>query len=206
MDYDAEEARRRRELEKAIKAQRKAEAKKAEVDRQARSALARLKATTASENWHRMRLRWLDRQKGYDGSMASARVWLRTLPFDQYLHLLAPYAAEMPRSSSLAIEVAAVRANLGLWNEKGEAFLLNEARKAYAEECARFAQWERDNPGKVGWRSKPATRKQRNLMLRTAAHLGIDAPARISCGDAHDWLQAQGGNLRLGSNGEGEGE
>ena len=112
MDYDREEMRRRREYEEALAAQKKLEEKLASLKRAARTAKGRLlSSTTKSETWHRMSLAWLDREAGYNGEMASARVYLRGLPFQDYVQALAPFAEGMPGASNLAIEVAAVAAN-----------------------------------------------------------------------------------------------
>ena len=120
MEYDKEEARRRRALEKAEAARAALEARLAEAKREARSAKARLLATTKSENWHRQALAWLDRDAGYTGEMASARVYLRNLPIVDYVAALAPFAEAMPQATNIAIEVAAVTANVVDWTEKGD--------------------------------------------------------------------------------------
>lgn len=199
MEYDREAARRRRDYEKALAAKAQLEEKLAKLSRATRNAKSRLLATTKSEQWHRMALGWLDREAGYTGEMASARVWVRHQTIHDYIELLAPHAATMPDATNLAIEVAAVRANLDDWSAKGEALLLNRAKAAYAEDLAGFARWQREHPGEDGWRRKPATRAQGFLVSRTATTLGIDAPLRLTRGDAFDWLERHGGNLRLGS-------
>lgn len=197
MDYDRTEARRRRELEKALVAKKKFDEKAAELNRKARKAKSRLLATTRHESWHRHALAWLDRDAGYDGEMASARVWLRGLPFDDYLAALAPYAEAMPNAANVRIEVAAVRANLVEWTEKGDALLLDRARAEYALEVEGFRKWQRENPDKKEWRALPPTRTQLFLVSRNAARLGIDEPSNLDRGGAHDWIEERGGNLRL---------
>lgn len=198
MEYDREAARRRRDYEKALAAKAQLEEKLAKLSRATRNAKSRLLATTKSEQWHRMTLGWLDREAGYTGEMAPARVWLRHQSIHDYIELLAPHAATMPDATNLDIEVAAVRANLDDWSARGEALLLDRAKAAYAEDLAGFARWQREHPGEDGWRRKPATRAQGFLVSRTAATLGIDAPLRMTRGDAFDWLERHGGNLRLG--------
>ena len=198
MEYDREAARRRRDYEKALAAKAQLEEKLAKLSRDARNAKSRLLATTKSEQWHRMTLGWLDREAGYTGEMAPARVWLRHQTIHDFIELLAPHAATMPAATNIEIEVAAVRANLDDWSARGEALLLDRAKAAYAEDLASFARWQREHPGEDGWRRKPATRAQGFLVSRTAATLGIDAPLRLTRGDAFDWLKRHGGNLRLG--------
>lgn len=197
MEYDRKEERRRRDLEKALAAKKKLEEKKAELDRKARAAKSRLLATTRHETWHRMRLAWLDREAGYDGEMASARVWLRNLPISDYLQALAPFAHAMPDATNIQIEVAAVRDNLADWTAKGDALLLERAKRDYSAEVAGFRQWQEAHPGKTNWRSKPATRNQLFLISRTAAAHGVEMPRRLNRGEAHDWLEVHGGNRRL---------
>jgi hypothetical protein len=196
MEYDVTEARRRREYEAAIAAKRKAEERLAEINRKARNAKTRLLSTTRSEQWHRMSLAWLERDAGYTGEMASARVWLRHQPLDAYIALVAPFAAE-PGAASLAAEVAAVRANLTEWTKRGEALLLNRARRAYDEDVASFRVWQRDHPDNRSWRRKQMTRSQGFLIGRMAATLDVEPPIRMNRGEAHDWIEAHGGNPRL---------
>ncbi|QKS00135.1 hypothetical protein F9288_11220 [Sphingomonas sp. CL5.1] len=198
MDYNADEQRRRREYDAALGHKRRLEAKMAELDRKARAAKARLLATTKSEQWHRMTLGWLDRDAGYTGEMASARVWLRSVPVATYTSILAAYVEIAPNATNIQIEVMAVRDHLDDWTQKGDALLLARARRDYDAECVSFAQWERDNPDKGGWRSQKSTRAQWMLIGRTATALGIEAPMRLNRGDAHEWLKAHGGNVRLG--------
>lgn len=198
MEYDREAARRRRDYEKAMAAKAQLEERLAKLSRDARNAKSRLLATTKSEQWHRMTLGWLDREAGYTGEMASARVWLRHQTIQEYLQLLAPYAAGMLEAPNIELEVAAVRDNLDDWSAKGEALLLDRAKRDYREDLASFARWQREHPGEDAWRKKPATRAQGFLVSRTAAALGINAPLRMTRGDAFDWLERHGGNLRLG--------
>ncbi len=197
MDYDRHEGRRRRELEKALAAKKKLEARFAELTRKARTAKSRLLATTRHESWHRHALAWLDRDAGYDGEMASARVWLRSLPIHDYIAALAPYAEAMPDASNIQVEVAAVRANQADWTKSGDALLLDRARRDYVTELGSFRAWQRDNPDKKDWRTRPPTRTQLFLISRNAVRLGIDEPFNLDRGGAHDWIEAHGGNLRL---------
>ncbi|EZP70385.1 hypothetical protein BV96_03350 [Sphingomonas paucimobilis] len=197
MDFNAEELRRRRAFEGARDAKAKADARAAKARQKVRAAKARLNATMRSEQWHRMSLGWLDREAGYTGEMASARVFLRTLPIRDYIQQISPYAASMPDATNIQMEAAAVRDNLDVWTKRGDALLLERARGDYAAECASFDKWERDNPDKGGWRTQKSTRAQWLLMLRTADALGIAPPRSANRGEAHDWLRAHGGNLRL---------
>lgn len=197
MEYDREEARRRREYEKALANKKKLEDRLAELNRKARSAKSRLLASTNSEKWHRFSLAWLDRDAGYSGEMASARVWLRSQQILAYVELLTPFAQATPNASNIAIEVAAVLANLDDWTTKGDALLLEKAKRDYVTDAASFAAWEREHPDDDGWRKKPSTKAQGFLIGRTVAALGIDQPVRMNRGEAHDWIAAHGGNRRL---------
>ena len=197
MEYDAIEARRRREYETALAAKRKVEERLAEINRKARNAKTRLLSTTRSEQWHRMSLAWLERDTGYTGEMASARVWLRHQSLDKYIALIAPFAAVRPGATNIAAEVAAVRAHLDDWTERGEALLLSRASRAYAEDVAGFRVWQRDNPDSNAWRRKPMTRTQGFLVGRMVAALELEPPARMNRGEAHDWIDQHGGNPRL---------
>lgn len=197
MEYDAIEIRRRRECEAAMAVKRKAEERLAEINRKARNAETRLLSTTRSEQWHRMSLAWLERDTGYAGEMASARVWLRHQPLDDYIALVTPFAAGQPGVTSIAAEVAAVRANLDDWTTRGEALLLDRASRAYAEEVAGFRVWQRDHADSHAWRRKPMTRSQGFLIGRMVAARDLEPPARMNRGEAHDWIERHGGNPRL---------
>ena len=197
MEYDAIEARRRREYEAAIAVERRAEERLAEIKRRARNAKGRLLSTTRSEQWHRMALAWLERDVGYTGEMAAARVWLRHQPLDAYIELVAPFAAAMPGATIIAAEVAAVRAHLDEWTKRGEALLLDRAARAYAEDVAGFRVWQRDHPDSNAWRRKAMTKSQGFLIGRMVAALDLEPPARMNRGEAHDWIEQRGGNPRL---------
>jgi len=199
MEYDAIEARRRREYEAAIAVERRAAERLAEIKRKARNARGRLLSTTRSEQWHRMALAWLERDAGYTGEMAAARVWLRRQPLDAYIKLVAPFAAAMPGATIIAAEFAAVRAHLDEWTKRGEALLLDRASHAYAEDVAGFRVWQRDNPGSDAWRRKAMTKSQGFLIGRMVAALDLEPPARMNRGEAHDWIEQHGGNPRLAS-------
>ncbi|WP_257555392.1 hypothetical protein [Sphingobium sp. CFD-2] len=196
MHYDREESRRRRLLEKAQAEQKELEQKLAKQKQVARNAKARLLATTRSEQWHRMSLAWIDRDAGYDGEMATARVWLRNMPPNDYIAIIAKFAEKMPDATNLQVEVAAVQANREAWNFMGDMLLLDRAKQAYAADAAKFRAWQQEHPDS-GWRKKPATRSQGFLISRMCAVLEIEAPTRMNRGEAHDWIERNGGNPRL---------
>ena len=196
--YDREEDRRRRELRQAEMKEAEAAAKLAELRRQARSARSRLLSTTRHETWHAHRLAAQDRQAGYDGEMSEARHYVRSRTAKDYVAVISPFARAMPDAPVVEVEVAAVRANLDAWTERGKALLYERARIAYATECRSFESWATDHPGEKDWRERPATRPQWMLIRRTveALHLN-DMPSRLNCGEAYDWLQSYGANVRF---------
>lgn len=199
MDYGREEARRRREYQQQLDRERKLKKQLAEVQRETRSAKSKLLASTIrSETWHRMTLAALDREAGYVGEQAAARFYLRSRSWEEYSRLMAQKADMMPAGTrNIEIEHALVCEKQQDWAIKGNALLLQRAKVAYAAEGASFRKWEHENPDSKGWRSKPATRKQGFLIARMVEVLGIDLPARMNRGDAHDWITQHGGNLRL---------
>jgi hypothetical protein len=199
MDYmDTDEERRRRELHKAEAETAKLEQRLAELRRKARSARSRLKSTTRHETWHARRLAAQDRQAGYDGEMAEARHYVRWLPMSAYVRALQPFAEANPNTSVVELEVMAVQANLDDWTTAGKGLLLDLARARYADECRTFEAWLKDHPGEKDWRDKPATRAQWMLIWRTVEALKLnDRPERLTRGQAHDWLQEHGANVRL---------
>lgn len=91
--------------------------------------------------------------------------------------------AEMVCTNSLAL------------NEMGLAVLHQRRSDEYHADCARWnAQSEAVKRG--AWRERPPTRGQRMLILRTVETLGISLPGKLTRGEAHDWIEAHGGNLR----------
>lgn len=198
MIYDRDEERRRRELRKAEAETAKLQAKLAELRRNERSARSRLLSGTRHETWHAHRLAYQDRQAGYDGEMAEAPYYLRALPADRYVQAILPYADRMPEGGVVDIEVLAVRDNLEAWTKKGQALLHERARLKYEEECRAFDTWAADHPDAKSWRDRPATRAQWMLIRRTVEALDLpETPSRISCGEAFDWLQRHGANVRF---------
>lgn len=90
-----------------------------------------------------------------------------------------------------------MKANHDEWHRLGEEIVLERERKAAAADRASWEEWRAKNPGQNQWRGKPMTRRQYFLISRTADHLGIRMPGQMTRGEACDWLEAHGGNLRL---------
>jgi hypothetical protein len=78
--------------------------------------------------------------------------------------------------------------------------LHEQARQAYEAECRKFEAWQEAHPDDVGWREKPATKAQWMLIRRTVDRLRLnELPKRITCGEAHDWLESHDANVRFRS-------
>lgn len=199
--YEKDEERRRRELEALKAKEARLREELAAINKEARSARSKLLSTTKHENWHVRRLAALDMLMGYDGEMASARIYVRGLPFEDYVAALRPHAVAMPAADNLSIEIAAVRANHDEWHLLGEEIVLERERKAAEVERANWEEWRAKNPGTNDWRGKPMTRRQYFLISRTVDHLGIRMPAAMTRGAACDWIDEHGGNLRLARDG-----
>lgn len=195
--FDKTEESSRRKIGELAAAEAQLKARLAELNKERRSVKARLASTTKHENWHAHRLAHLDRLAGYSGEMASARIYIRSLPLSEYMSELMPFAEQMQGADNLAIEVAAVKANHDDWHNRGEEIVLERARVAAQAEYASWEAWQLKNPTAQHWRDKPMTRGQFFLVSRTADLLSIIAPAKMTRGEAHDWLSAHGGNLRL---------
>ena len=201
--YDKDEERRRRELEALKAKEAKLRAELASLNKDKQSAKSRLLSTTRHENWHVRRLAALDMLMGYVGEMASARIYVRSLPLDDYVAALRPFAVLMPGADNLSIEIAAVKANHDEWHRLGEEIVLERERKAAAADRASWEEWRAKNPEQNEWRGKPMTRRQYFLVSRTADHLGIRMPSQMTRGESCDWLESHGGNLRLARDGDG---
>lgn len=200
--FDDEEARRRRELEAARQEEAKLREKLDKLKQKTRSAKSRLNSTTKHETWHAHRLAHLDRLAGYTGEMASARIFVRSLSFGDYFNALRPFAENMNTSNVLEIEFAAVQHNLDAWHVEGEKIVLDRERKAVEADRAKWEEYQSKHPD-MRWRERPMTRRQYFLVLRTADHLGVEAPrTNLTRGEAFDWLDQHGANLRLRRNPE----
>ena len=195
--YDKDEEHRRRELEALKAKEAKLRDDLAALNKKTRSAKSRLVSARKHENWHARRLAALDMAHGYTGEMASARIYVRSLPFAAYVKALEPHAVGMRGADNLSIEIAAVRANYDEWHRHGEEIVLDRERQAAAADRAAWEDWQKKNPGVTDWRDKPITRRQYFLVSRTAEQLGIRMPGQMSRGQASDWLAGHGANLRL---------
>lgn len=188
-----------RDLQKAAAAQERWAKKAADVKKRMRASKARLKASTRSSTWHAHRIADVELKAGADGETSAARHYLRTRSWEDYVRLVGSHAEAMPDAPVAAIEAAAVKANAELWGKQGEALILEDASRRYWAEVAGWQTWQAAHPDKRDWRSKPQSRGQAMLVMRTAELLGIDAPLGMNRGDAHDWLADHGGNQRLRS-------
>ena len=198
MFYDRDEERNRRELAKAAADTAKLEAMLAEKRRIERAKRNQLLNTTRHETWHAHRLAYQDRQAGFVGEMAEARFYLRSLPVDRYVEAIVPYVDQVTNGGIVDLEFTAVCNNRDEWTKKGSELLFERARIKYEAECLSFEAWAIDHPDKKSWRNRNATREQWMLIRRTADALCIDAlRGRVSCGDAYDWLQRHGANVRF---------
>lgn len=175
------------ELQERMQAARKA----------ARAAARSVAKATGSKSFNAHALYAHQEAVGYSAEHANALYYLRTLPLDAYLAELRPFADAKPRNSLIAIEHEAVSTKLKEWDELGAVLYLDQEWRAYAKDCDAFRQWQAENPDKVGWREKPATRRQYFLMWRTAMACDIEYPKSIKRGAAHDWLNEHGANRRL---------
>ncbi len=195
---DREEQRRRQVLAKQTAAAKKAKANLDEKMRKQKIARKELIKTTKHSRWHAERLSYQDRQVGYTGEMAEARHYLRTLTPRNYYSELKPFADADSTTTILEVEFAAVSANLKEWTERGKQVLFQQALAKYQQERAAFEDWQARNPGSTDWQRKPASKAQWMLIHRTSDTLGLtDVPMRLTCGEAYDWLQQHGGNLRF---------
>lgn len=195
--YDKDEEHRRRELEALKAKEAKLRDQLAALNKKTRSAKTRLVSTTKHENWHARRLAALDMVHGYTGEMASARIYVRSLPFAAYVKALEPHAMAMRGADNLSVEIAAVRANHDEWHRRGEEIVLERERQAADADRASWEEWQKKNPDAIDWRDKPMTRRQYFLVSRTAEQIGIRMPSQMSRGQASDWLAGHGANLRL---------
>ncbi len=167
----------------------------------ARKALARARASSADkhEKWHRYKLAYHDREAGYEGKHADARDELRRLPVWQYYQAVFAGLANESPISLVEAERAAVERNFDDLTAAANARYLERDQAAYLEALAKWQAHDRANPAGLRWRSKAATREQWYLIDRIIKAAGIDRPGKMTRGEAHDWIEANGGNPRYPS-------
>jgi len=196
MQFDTTERRRRQRLQKAKIAAERLSEKIKELKTREREARAAIRAGAAKhETWHRMALSHPERLAGFDGEMASARMYLSHLTMTEYVHAVAEF--DRPDRTKVDVELAAVLANLEEWTRQGDRLVLERARIDYEAECDSFNARRADTTKSDDWRAKRPTLRQGFLIDRIAHYLEIDAPHGLSRGEAADWIGAHGGNLRL---------
>lgn len=142
------------------------------------------------------------RQEGLGAEHADALNFALSLPIEQFLREVESRAGAKPGASVAHLVAEIVKSGQDELRLKGRNLALEREWLAYERECESFAAWQKANPDKTSWRSKPASRAQYFLMWRTAEALGIRAIGNCKSGDAHDWLMHHGANLRLKAVGE----
>ncbi len=194
MDYEREKKKLEAQHEAAKTRLEKEEAKRKALKRELRASAAKLE--DRAEKWHRYALAHNDRLMGYTGEQAIARAYLRAMPFEKYVDLVRKQSSG-GTMSLVAAEFATVTKHVGQLTEFGRAVLLERDRSAYEKELSGWQEWHRHNPGKDGWRSRKPSKGQIMLIERIADDRGVGVPSLLNRGDAHDWIEQQGGNPRL---------
>lgn len=194
MDYDNERRRLEKRLEQAQARLEKQEAKK----RLARRSVAAVQSEQrdSAEKWHRFALAHHDREAGYEGDHALARMALRAQPFDKYVNLIRPYVS-LTTTALVQCELAAVIANLNAWTATGREILMQRDQAAYEKERHEWEEWQSANPAAIEWREREPTKGQLQLVRRIVEAKEIETPTLKTRGEAHDWIAANGGNPRL---------
>ena len=149
-----------------------------------------------AEKWHRYSLSHDDRMIGYTGEQAIARAYLRAMAFDRYVELVRKNSNDGTMSLAEA-EFATVKMHLDRLTERGLALLLKRDRSAYEKELSEWQEWHRQNPGKDDWRGRKPSKGQIMLIERIADDRSVEVPPLLNRGEAHDWIEQQGGNPRL---------
>ena len=86
-------------------------------------------------------------------------------------------------------------------DRRGRRSAFNRGAVAYADRCETFATREAVSED-CSWRAAPVTRRQRWTMVDTAIVLGIALPTCRTCGEAADWLEANGAILKYRQGGK----
>jgi hypothetical protein len=191
-----------RTTERFLKSQEKEReelARKKEKLEAARKELARAAAASEGrqEKWHRFKLAYRDRLAGFEGRHADARDQLRQMPVGQYCSII---YESVPQDSSMTLaqaELAVIERDFeALTAAANERYLARDAA-AYGEALEKWQDHDTKNPNSGGWRLKPATREQWLIIDRIVVARGLeDVPRKMTRGEAHDWIDQQGGNPR----------
>lgn len=178
-------------------------ARKEENLEAARKALARARAASENQHevYHRMKLAYYDRQAGFEGRHADARDELRRYPVTEYYEIVGEVVADPARVTMVDAEFAAVEKHLDFLTEQANKRYLQRDAAAYREAQAKWEEHDRTRPNAGGWRGKAATREQWILIDRIVAAFAVNRPGRMTRGEAHDWIQANGGNPRYDASG-----
>ncbi|NCP14626.1 MAG: hypothetical protein GW858_10760 [Sphingomonadales bacterium] len=170
----------------------KAEAEKREAEK-------RTKAIATSDTAVGMALSAPFRTAGLTADTADALNYVLSLPLKQFGELIEAAVAVEPETSVISFICNSIEKQPDELNEKGRRLALAREWFAYKKDCESFVAWQKANPDKLSWRTKPASNAQYFLMWRTAQYLGIEQPFNCKSGEAHDWLMEHGANLRLKS-------
>lgn len=170
----------------------KAEAKKREANK-------RVKVIATSDTAVGMALSAPLRNAGMTADVADALDYMLSMPLKQFGELIQAAVAVEPETSAVSFIRNFIEKQHDELNEKGRRLALAREWLAYKQDCESFAAWQKANPDKLSWRTKPASRAQYFLIWRTAEYLGIEPLLNCKSGEAHDWLMENGANLRLKS-------
>lgn len=95
------------------------------------------------------------------------------------------------------LELAAISRDFDELTAAAKARYFERDLAAYQEALAKWQAHDRANPGRPGWRAKPVTREQWFVIDHIVSAKSVPAPsARQMRGEAHDWIEAHGGNPR----------
>lgn len=196
--YSNEELR----LQRALKAAEFAHAAQREQLAKHAQELRRLQKQKQSAekhpDWHKYRLGAEMHAAGFNGQMSPACAYLNSLSLDEYCDAIAPFGLR-ERDTVTELELRAITSNLQDWTAKGGKIILERETKRYWDDHSAFGIWQAEHPRNKQWRSLTPTSRQMFLADRTAEFLEIDPPVRPSRGEAHEWLDAHGANLRIRS-------
>lgn len=167
----------------------------------ARKALARAMAASEEkqEKWHRFKLAYADRKAGFEGRHADARDELRRMPASKYCEAVLANVTHPSQVSLVEAELATIERHFEKLTAAANARYLARDTAAYEAALNQWLEHDRKNPNSGGWRLNAATREQWILIDRIMAAAGLDdRPGKMTRGEAHDWIQAHGGNPRYG--------
>lgn len=134
---------------------------------------------------------------GIRAEHAPAMSALKSLSLHDYVARLALVAEKHPLLSAGTLEAQIVLSDDGSLTQAGKRIILQREMTKYFESRETWLARQANLSASEDWKRKLPTTEQRWLIERTCEHRDLNRPTTRTSGEAHDWLEEHGANLRL---------